>query len=73
MTESKPTLIGEILCGCARNVDARTPDDIILRAAEALGALAAIKNAGKAGAIKVSGIDGLQEALDAVADPKEAV
>ncbi|MGS0684485.1 sugar ABC transporter substrate-binding protein [Nakamurella sp. GG22] len=34
-----------------------------------LGALAAVKGAGKTGKIKVSGIDGLKEALDAVADP----
>lgn len=34
-----------------------------------LGALAAINGAGKTGKIKVSGIDGLKEALDAVADP----
>lgn len=41
MTNDKPTLIGEVLSGCARIEDGRTPDDIILRAAEALGALAA--------------------------------
>lgn len=35
----------------------------------ALGALSAIKGAGKAGRIKVTGIDGLKEALGAVADP----
>jgi ribose transport system substrate-binding protein len=35
----------------------------------ALGALEAIKNAGKSGAIKVSGIDGLSEAIDLVKDP----
>jgi len=35
----------------------------------ALGALAAINGAGKAGQIKVSGIDGLKEAIDAVANP----
>lgn len=34
-----------------------------------LGALSAIKGAGKAGQIKVSGIDGLKEAIAAVADP----
>jgi ribose transport system substrate-binding protein len=36
----------------------------------ALGAVSAIKGAGKAGEIKVSGVDGLKEALQAVADPK---
>lgn len=35
----------------------------------ALGALAAINGAGKSGKIKVSGIDGLKEAIDAVANP----
>ncbi|ORA39168.1 hypothetical protein BST13_02555 [Mycobacterium aquaticum] len=35
----------------------------------ALGALSAIKGAGKTGKIKVTGIDGLKEALGAVADP----
>lgn len=35
----------------------------------ALGALAAAKGAGKAGKIKLSGVDGLKEALDDVANP----
>ena len=35
----------------------------------ALGALAAVNGAGRAGTVKVSGIDGLKEAIDAVADP----
>lgn len=35
----------------------------------ALGALEAIKNAGKAGDIYVTGVDGLSEALDNVSDP----
>lgn len=41
MPEDKPSLIEAILAGCARVDDGRTPADIMLRAIDKLGALAA--------------------------------